>query len=69
MPTLLLARGSLDMPESRDVLADQRSPVFAGLVRRGKARVLEIDQRRLELAPSEVDDDRVDQHEFAGELG
>jgi hypothetical protein len=63
-----LESGGLDVLECRDVLIDECGPVRCGLVRRNKAGVLKVYQRRLELAPSEIDDQRLDPREFARDL-
>ena len=40
----------------------------SGLGRRDKVGVVKRDERRLELAPSEIDHERPDLHELAGDL-
>src|SRR5881628_507337 len=63
----LIQRGGLDLPECRDVLLQHGCAVRCG--RAGnEAGVGKVHQRRLERAPSQVDDARVYQHELPGEL-
>src|SRR6266516_871175 len=63
----LIQRGGLDLPECRDVLLQHGCAVRCG--RAGnEAGVGKVRQRRLERAPSQVDDARVYQHELPGEL-
>src|SRR5437899_5973562 len=63
----LIQRGGLDLPECRDILLQQSCAVRCG--RAGnEAGVGKVDQRRLERAPSQVDDAGVNEHKLAGEL-
>src|SRR5215831_2358791 len=64
-----IGSAALDVPECRDIQIEQQLASLSGVARPRETGVRKVRQRRPQLTPTEVDDQRPDRHQLASELG